>query len=43
MGDFSMLGDFVILDLAKDARTQIILDRPFLATTGCKLMSKRVG
>ena len=29
--------DFVVLDMAKYSRTQIILGRPFLATAGCKI------
>ena len=29
--------DLVLLDMAKDSYTQIILGRPFLATTGCKI------
>jgi len=29
--------NFVILDMAEDARTQIILSRPFLATIGYKI------
>jgi len=37
VGDFYVPIDFVILDMAKDSRTQIILGRPFLATTGCKI------
>ena len=29
--------DFVILDTTKDAHTEIIFDRPFLATVGYKI------
>jgi len=35
--DFYVPIDFVVLDMAEDSRTQIILGRPFLATTGCKI------
>jgi len=35
--DFYVLVDFVILGMVEDARTQIILGRPFLATMGCKI------
>jgi len=35
--DFYVPIDFVILDMDEDACTQIILGRPFLATTGCKI------
>jgi len=31
----------VVLDIAEDPRTQIILGRPFLATAGCKIDAKR--
>jgi len=37
VGDFYVPIDFVILDMAEYSRTQIILGRPFLATTGCKM------
>jgi len=37
VGDFYVPIDFVILDMAKDSRTQIILGRPFLATNRCKI------
>jgi len=37
VGDFYVPIDFVVLDMAEDCRTQIILDRPFLATMGCKI------
>jgi len=30
-----VLNDFVILDMAEDAYTQMILRRPFLASSGC--------
>jgi len=36
-GDFYMPIDFVILVMAEDSHTQIILGRPFLATAGCKI------
>ena len=29
--------DFVILGMAEDSSTQVILSRPFLATIGCKI------
>ena len=32
-----MLIDFVVLDMAEDYRTEIILGRPFLATARCKI------
>jgi len=35
--DFYVPVDFVILDMAKDARTQIVLGRPFLTIIGCKI------
>ena len=37
VGDFYAPIDFVVLDMAEDYRTQIILGRPFLATVGCKI------
>ena len=37
MGDFYGPIDFVILDMAEDSRTRIILGRPCLATAGCKI------
>ena len=37
VGDFYVLVDFVILDMAEDACTQFILGRPFLANAGCKI------
>jgi len=37
VGDFYVPVDLIILDMAKDAYTQIILERPFLATTVCKI------
>ena len=36
-GDFYTPIDFVVLDMAEDSHTQIILGRPFLATAGCKI------
>ena len=39
--DFYVLGDVIILDIADDACTKIILGRPFLATAGCKIYVKR--
>jgi len=41
VGDFCVLNDFILLDMAKDAYTQIILRRLFLATSGCKIHVKR--
>ena len=32
--------DFMIFEMKKDKRTPIIPGRPFLATAGCRLMSK---
>ena len=32
--------DFMILDIAEDSHTQLILGRPFLAITGCKIYVK---
>jgi len=32
-----MINDFMILDMAEEAYTQIILRRPFLATSRCKI------
>jgi len=32
-----MLNDFIIVDIAKEAHTQIILGRLFLANYGCKI------
>ena len=32
VGDFYVLINFVVLDMAEDSHTQIILGRPFLAT-----------
>ena len=37
VGDFYVAIDFVVLDMAEDCRTKIILGRPFLATAGCKI------
>ena len=37
VGDFYIPLDFVILDMAEDSHTQIILGRPFLATAKCKI------
>ena len=37
VGDFYVPIDFVVLDMAEDCRTQIILGRPFLATARCKI------
>jgi len=34
VGDFYVPIDFVILDMAEDSHTQILLGRPFLATAG---------
>jgi len=40
VGDFYVLMDFVIPDMAKDAHTQIILGRPFSTTTCYKINVK---
>jgi len=37
VGDFYVPIDFMLLDMAKDACTQFILGRPFLAIVGCKI------
>ena len=37
VGVFYVPIDFVILDMAKDACTQIILGRPFLTSAVCKI------
>jgi len=37
VGDFYVPIDFVVLDMAEDSHTQIILGSPFLATAGCKI------
>ena len=37
VGDFYALDDFILLDMAIDAYAQIILGRPFLATSGYKV------
>jgi len=37
VGDFYLPIDFMVLDMDEDCCTQIILGRPFLATTGCKI------
>ena len=34
--------DFVILEMEKDTQTPIILGRPFLATTGCRIDVKNI-
>jgi len=36
-----MLDDFIILDIAEDAYTQLILGRPFLATSDCQVDVKK--
>jgi len=40
VGDFYVPIDFVILDITEDARTQIILCRPFLVITGYEIHVK---
>jgi len=37
VAEFYVPIDFMILDMTKDTRTQIIQGRPFLATAGCKI------
>jgi len=37
VGDFYVPIDFVMLDMAEDSHTQIILRRPFLVTAKCKI------
>jgi len=36
-GDFYVLDDFIALDIVVDTYAQIILGRPFLATSGCEV------
>ena len=36
VGDICVLSDFIILDMAEDAFTYVILKRHFLATSDCK-------
>ena len=36
-----MLNDFIVLDMAEDAYTQINLGRHLLATSGCKVNVKK--
>ena len=36
-GDLYVPVDFVILEMEEDMRTSIILGRPLLATTGCRI------
>jgi len=40
VGDLSVHIDFMILDMAKDSHTQIILGRPVLTTVGCKMWGR---
>jgi len=37
VGSFYVTINFVVLDIAEDYHTQIILGRPFLAIAGCKI------
>jgi len=37
LGDVCVLNNFIILDMAEDVSTQIILGRPFLAASSCKI------
>ena len=37
VGDFCVLNDFIVLDMAKDVYNQIILGKSFLATFGYKI------
>ena len=41
VGKFYVSIDCVILDMAENSYSQIILDRPFLATAGCKIDVKK--
>jgi hypothetical protein len=34
VGDFCILGDFIVVDMEEDPQVPIILGRPFLRTTG---------
>ena len=36
VGNFYVLDEFIVLDMVIDMYAQIILGRPFLATSGCK-------
>jgi len=40
VGNFCVLNDFIIVDMAGEAYTKIVLGRPFLATFGCKINVK---
>jgi len=40
VGDFYMPIDFMILEMAEDAHTQIIIGRPLLATASCEINVK---
>jgi len=37
VGNFYVLNDFIVVDMAGEVCTQIILERTFLATSGCKV------
>ena len=37
VGNFSVLNDFVIVDMVGKAYAHVILGKPFLATSGCKI------
>ena len=41
VGNFCVLNDFITIDMATEVYTQIILGKPFLATSGCKINVKR--
>jgi len=42
VGNFCVLNDFVVVGIAREAYTQIILGRPFFTTFGCKTDVKGV-
>ena len=41
IGDIWILEDFIVVDIPKTNDAQIILGRPFMATTGCHINVKR--
>ena len=41
VSDFCVLDEFIVVDMVGEAYTQIILGRPFLATSDCKIDVKR--
>ena len=43
IGDSLVLEDFIVADMTKTDDAQIVLERPFLATSGCKIDVKEGG